>query len=320
MPLTKAQGLLLSNDELLAHLLENAANRIQLAEKLPFFPVNGDTLRVERSSAADFGVDPLFDPVPLTTTEGVAVPTSALEAKFELKMLVQDVIVEDLVAIDFSNVNSQVGVQLEAATRRMLYKFWRTFGIGDTSANPQEFSGVRKLTSAPQTIQAIDITNFFLDLNDLSRLIAKITANNGRPHCLWTNPLGYKNILFAHYAKGVLPDYVVINVPDSGGGFVPRRVLTFEGTPVYIDEFYPNDETGLGTFTNGTSIYAFVLGRGGLYGIVPASVGRKMIRVKEVLAASTTNTTYRVYWPVGLCLEKEDAIARLRFRPQAATI
>lgn len=319
MPLTKSQGLFLSNDELLAHLLENAANRIQLAEKLPFFPVNGDHLRVERSQPSDFGVDPLFDPVPLTTTEGLAVPTSTLEANFELKLLVQDVIVEDFVAINQSNVNSQVGVQLEAATRRMLYKFWKTFGVGDTTVNAQEFSGVRKLASTAQSITTIDTTNYFLDLNDLSRLIAKITANNGRPHCLWTNSLGYKNILYAHYAKGVLPDYVVINVPDSNGGFVQRRVLTFEGTPVYIDEFYPTNET-VGTFSNGISIYAFVLGRGGLYGIVPASVGKKMIRDKEVLAASTTNITYRVYWPVGLVLEKEDAIARLQLRPQAATI
>lgn len=322
MPLTKAQGLFLSNDELLGHLLENAANRIQLAEKLPFFPVNGDTLRIERSQVSDFGVDPLFDTVPVTVTEGVAVPTSGLEAKFELKLLVQDVIVEDLVAINQSNVNSQVGVQLEAATRRMLYKFWKTFGMGDTSVNSQEFSGVRKLCPAGQTITPLtDTTNFMLDLNDLSRLVSKVTANNGRPHALWTNGIGYKNILFAHFAKGLLPDYITDTVPDSNGGYVQRRRLAFEGVPVYIDDTYnPTGNETIGTFSNGQSIYAMVLGRGGLYGIVPASVGKKMIRVKEVLAATTTNATYRVFWPVGLALEKEDALARLQFRAQASTL
>jgi hypothetical protein len=318
MPLTKTEGLLLSNDELLAHLLENDSNRIQLAERLPFFPVNGDTLRVERANAADFGTDPLFDTVPVAVAEGIARPTSSLEAKFELKLLIQDVIVNDFVAYNQSNVNSQVGVQLEAATRRMLYKFWKAFGTGDTSVNSQEFSGVRKLTPAGQTITTNDTTNYALDLIDLSRLVAKVKANNGRPHVLWTSPLGFKNIMKAYFDKGMEPEYVMVNVPDSNGGFTQRPNLAFEGIPVYQDEFYPATET-VGTFSNGLSIYAMVLGRGGVYGIVPASFGRKMIRVKEVLVSANAQTTYRTYWPVGLCLEKEDAIARLQLRAMTGT-
>jgi hypothetical protein len=318
MPLTKAEGLLLSNDELLAHLLENDGSRIQLAERLPFFPVNGDTLRVERASSSDFGSDPLFDTVPVTVTEGKAVPTSSLEAKFELKLLVQDVIVNDFVAYNQSNVNSQVGVQLEAATRRMLYKFWKAFGTGDTSVNSQEFSGVRKLTPAGQSITTNDTTNYALDLIDLARLVSKVKSNNGRPHVLWTNPLGYKNIQKAYFDKGLEPEYVMVNVPDSNGGFAQRPCLAFEGIPIYQDEFYPTNET-LGGQNNGLSIYAMVLGRGGLYGIVPSSFGQKMIRVKEVLSASSAQTTYRVYWPVGLVLEKEDAIARLQLRAVTGT-
>jgi hypothetical protein len=318
MPLSKTEGLLLSNDELLAHLLENDQNRIQLAERLPFFPVNGDTLRVERVDSANFGADPLFDTVPVAVTEGKAVPQTTLEAKFELKLLVQDVIVNDFVAYNQSNVNSQVGVQLEAATRRMLYKFWKNFGIGDTTVNSQEFSGVRKLTPTGQTIQTNDTTNFFLDLIDLARLVSKVKANNGRPHVLWTNPLGFKNIQKAYFDKGLEPEYVMVNVPDSNGGFTQRPCLAFQGIPVYIDEFYPTNES-VGTFTNGTSIYAMVLGRGGVYGIVPASFGSKMIRVKEVLVSGNSQTTYRVYWPCSLVLEKEDAIARLQLRAMTGT-
>jgi hypothetical protein len=327
MPLTKAEGLLLSNDELLAHLLENEARRIQLAERLPFFPVNGHSLRVERSQLSDFGTDPLFDTVPVTVTEGKATPTSALETSFELKLLVQDVIVNDYVAYNQSNVNSQVGVQLEAGTRRMLYKFWKAFGTGRIATNAQEFDGVRTFapTGSPQTISANDTTNWYLDLIDLARLVAKVTANNGRPHVLWTSPAGLKNIQKAYFDKGLEPEYVMINVPDSNGGFTQRPCLAFQGIPVYVDEFYPavaeSGGTGdsVGTFTDGTSIYAMVLGRGGLYGIVPASFGQKMIRVKEVLVAGAAQTTFRVYWPCGLVLEKQDAIARLKFRAHPTT-
>lgn len=318
MPLTKTQGLLLSNDELLAHLLENEAKRIQLAERLPFFPVNGDHLRVERVDYANFGNLPLFDTVPVTVTEGVAVPQSSLEANFELKLLIQDVIVNDFVAYNQSNVNSQPGVQLEAATRRMLYKFWTAFGIGNETSNPQEFDGVVNLTPAGQKITTNDTTNYFLDLIDLARLVAKVTANNGRPHVLWTNPLGFKNIQKAYFDKGLEPEYVMVNVPDSNGGFTQRPCLAFQGIPVYVDEFYPTNES-VGTFSDGTSIYAIVLGRGGLYGIVPSAFGSKMIRVKEVLVSASAQTTYRVYWPVGLVLEKQDAIARLQLRAMTGT-
>jgi hypothetical protein len=325
MPLTKTEGLLLSNDELLAHLLENESKRIQLAERLPFFPVNGDTLRVERVDAANFGADPLFDTVPVAVTEGVAVPQSSLEAKFELKLLVQDVKVNDFVAYNQSNVNSQVGVQLEAATRRMLYKFWKTFGTGDTVASSQEFSGLRKLVTSGQTISANDTTNYYLDLIDLARLVALVKANNGRPHVLWTSPAGVKNIQKAYFDKGLEPEYVMVNVPDSNGGFTQRPMLAFQGIPIYADDFYPaTAESGgtgdsVGTFTDGTSVYAIVLGRGGVYGIVPASFGTKMIRVKEVLVAANAQTTYRVYWPTSLVLEKADALARLKFRAHPTT-
>jgi hypothetical protein len=327
MAIDKTQGLLLSNDELLAHLLENESKRIQLAERLPFFPVNGHALRVERVDSANFGIEPLFDTVPVTVTEGSAVPQSSLEANFELKLLVQDVKVNDYVAYNQSNVNSQTGVQLEAATRRMLYKFWKSFGVGDvTAGSGQEFSGVRKLVIAGQTISANDTTNYYLELIDLARLVALVKANNGRPHVLWTSPSGIKNIQRAYFEKFIEPEYVMVNVPDSNGGFTQRPMLAFQGIPIYADEQYPGSaEAGgsgdsVGTFTDGTSIYAMTLGRGGLYGIVPASYGTKMIRVKEVLNASTAQTTYRVYWPTSLVLEKADALARLKFRAHPSTV
>jgi len=44
-----------------------------------------------------------------------------------------------------------------------------------------------------------------------------------------------------------------------------------------------------------------------------------MMRVKEVLVSGNSQTTYRVYWPVSLVLEKEDAIARLQLRAMTGT-
>jgi hypothetical protein len=318
MPLTKAQGLLLSNDDLLAGLIENEPKKIQLAEVLPFFPINGDTLRVERSSASDFGIAPLFDTVPVTVTEGVAVPTTSLEAKFELKGIVQNVVVNSYVSTALSAINSAVGLQIEAATRRLLYEFWTKFITGDETVNSQEFSGIRKLTPSRQLIQTNDTTNYFLRMLDLARLVGLVTANGGRPDVLYTGPLGYRNVLNAYFVAGLEPEYVEVEVPDAVRGSRRRRMLAYEGIPVYQDTNMPTNET-VGAFSNGTSIYAMCLGRGGVYGIVPAHAGRKMIQVQEVLAATTAQTTYRVYWTVGVVLECENAIARLQLRADTGT-
>ena len=315
MPLTKAQSLLLSNDQLLAHIIENAPKPIQILEVLPFFPVDGDSLRINRAATSgDFGIAPKWDTLSVAPTEGLTVPTSL---SFELKQLVQDVIVADLAANAESNVNSQVGVQLETAIRRFLYEFCLRLYKGDQTASPEQFNGLVKLLPATQKINAIDTTNFFLALDDLSRLVGLIKANSGRAHVLVCQTLAYKNILKAYFDKGLRPHYAMMNVPDCNGGMKQRLTLTFDGIPVLIDDNIPLDDQP-GTFSNGTGIYALVLGRGGLYGITPAVWGSKIVRVKEVLGAATANTTYRIFMNVGLVLESEVAAAKLTIRSQTS--
>jgi hypothetical protein len=172
-----------------------------------------------------------------------------------------------------------------------------------------------QLLPAGQKINAFDTTNFFLALDDLSRLQGLIKANSGRPHVYVCHTLAYKNILKAHFDKGLRPHYAMMNVPDCNGGMKQRPVLTFDGVPVLIDDNIPTNDA-VSTFSNGTGIYALVLGRGGLYGITPAVWGSKIVRVKEVLGAATANTTYRVFMNVGLVLEAEVAAAKLTIRSQ----
>jgi hypothetical protein len=291
MPLTKAQSLLLSNDQLLAHIIENAPKPIQLLEVLPFFPVDGDSLRINRAATSgDFGIAPLWDTgAGIATSEGVTVPTSV---SFELKQLVQDVIVRDLAANAESNVNSQVGVQLETAIRRCLYEFCTKLYAGNQTANPEQFNGIINLLPAAQKINAQDGATLFLVLDDLSKLVALVKANSGRPHVLVCHSLAYKNILKAYFDKGLRPHYAMMNVPDCNGGIRQRLTLTFDGIPVLIDDNISIVETV--PLANQTGIYALVLGRGGLYGITPAVWGSKIVRVKEGTQAATPSTTYRV--------------------------
>ncbi|HZN63464.1 MAG TPA: hypothetical protein VFC90_13750 [Planctomycetota bacterium] len=318
MTLTKAQSLLLSNDQLLAHIIENAPKPVQSLEVLPFFPVDGDSLRINRAATSgDFGIAPLWDKATgaFATTEGKTIPTSV---SFELKQLVQDVIVMDFAANTESNVNSQVGVQLETAIRRFLYEFCAKLYAG-VSAGPdfEQFNGIVALLPAAQKILPKDVGGFLLVLDDLARLVGQIKANSGRPHVLVTHTLGYKNILKAHYDKGLRPHYALMNVPDCNGGMKQRLTPTYDGIPILIDDNISTTDT-IGGQGNGIGIYALVLGRGGLYGITPAVWGSKIVRVKEVLGAATANTTYRIFMNVSLVLESEVAAAQMLIRTNSS--
>lgn len=274
----------LYDDEILSNILENESVRMQLSERLPF---------------------------------------GTVENSDHLTLLFEDVVVNGSIADE--PLVSPVGVRINACIRKLLHRFWRYFGTGDAAekSGATQFNGIRKLATKEQTITANDSTyGYYLELIDLARLVSQIKTNSGRPHVLWTSVAGVKNIQRAYFEKGLEPEYVMVNCPDCNGGFTQRPTLAFQGIPIYADETYPAEpeDPDLGSgdvvhkHTDGLSIYAAVLGRDGLHGVVPASFGKKMIRVKEVLNSTTARTVYRAYWPVGLVLENPLGLSRLKFR------
>lgn len=321
VPLTLAR--MMSNEVLVPGLFENAERRIEFSDCFPFFDVNGDAIRIERSQASDFGGEPTFDVVPSTPGEGLAVPTSSLEAKSELKMMVQDVIVEETAALNQSAVEDQIRIQIAAAIKRMIYLLWKTFWIGDESMNPAEPTGARKATPAGQTITAFDTVNYYLDLNDVARALHLIRGNDGWPCVLVMGPLAFRNFLYAHYSRGMRveidADWSCRNwfgVTQWRAAQGPR--VLFQGIPVFIDDTAPVNET-VGSFNDGTSIYAFTCGREGVYGILPRSRKGRMIQVRELVSSSVNRRVFRITLYYSIVFSRQDATARLIIRAVPAT-
>jgi len=313
LPLSKAEGLLLSNDELLGGLLENVTRRHQLAPLLPFSCIHGDSLRIARADAADFGPLPDFDTVPLASLpDGTATPTG--DVSFELKMLTQDVATTLYAKENLSAVNDQAALQIQAALRRMMYEFWSAFYSGDSSIDPAEFDGVRKLIPAGRTLLPKDAINHYLTLNDLARLTSLVAAGGGRPDFILTSDLGYRNIHQACLDAGVEPESV--SVPDGAGG--DRQTLAFGGIPVLVDEGIPTNES-VSTISDYTTAVVGKFGRDGLCGLTLAAPDGNMVRVRERLHATESTLITRLNWPVGLATKTEDALARIQFRPQPST-
>lgn len=86
-----------------------------------------------------------------------------------------------------------------------------------------------------------------------------------------------------------------------------QRVVSYDGIPVLVDDFVPDDET-LGSGTGLSSVYAVKFGPSGLMGLENGG-----ITVEEVGALETKNARrWRVRWYVGLALFSTVAVARLR--------
>jgi hypothetical protein len=76
-----------------------------------------------------------------------------------------------------------------------------------------------------------------------------------------------------------------------------------------IDDNVPNNEQPTGT---ATSVYALLLGRQGVFGIVPKGTGNSLIRVEETCADGRAREYVLVHFAVGLALATPQAIARLQ--------
>ncbi|MCE9583169.1 MAG: phage major capsid protein [Planctomycetes bacterium] len=306
MPLTNTQALLLSNDALLAGLVENDPKRIQLSRRLPFYALAGDRLTVPRVTNANLGTA-LWDAGGTALSDTPAVPNDP-NVSFSLKLLATSFKVNYTAEYDMSNVNDQVEVQTVAAVKRLYYKFWETFNTGDNSVNVQEFDGLRRLVVSGQTLTARDGAGGIPALRELDQLIGKITTNGGRPHVFYTSRKGAEAIRRAYYREQVTPETVLMQVEDADGASRTVSALAFDGIPVVVDDQVPNNETS----NSYTSIYALVLGREGIYGVIPRGSEGRMIQAARVLIDGKGQDGWIAYWPVGVALESQAGVARLQ--------
>lgn len=308
MPLTNAQALLLSNDAFIKGLIENESKRIQMAHLLPFFEIEGDKLTVPRVTSANLGTA-VWDAGATAVSDTPAVPTSP-NVSFALKLLISSFKNNYTSQYDMSNVNNQETVQIQAAIRRMLYEFWAKYNTGNETANPQEFNGLRQLVTVGQTITANGGAGGQPTLAEFDTLIGLIKANDGRPHVLYSSRKGYESWKKAHYALQTVPnEFENLEVPDAQNGIRFVRVPCWDGIWWVIDDNVPNDELPSGT---NTSVYAIVLGKDGLHGIVPQGTKESMFRVARSLVSGVAQDVEVVSWAVGLALQSEVAVARMQ--------
>jgi hypothetical protein len=300
MPLLKTEADKLSNNQLVAGVVEQIIDRDDLFAVLPFVGVNGKAYVYERENGlptADF-----LDPND-TVNEGAATFT---EVVAKLRILIGDVDVDKFIQTTLSDTNDQTTVQIAQKAKGLGRVFHQTLATGDTGVNTKAFDGLAVLAAAcPSTQQVSAGTNGgALTLTMLDQLLDSVP--NGADVIVMRRGTirAFRGLLRATSGTDA-----VMQMMDNFG----RPMLTHNGVPIIMNEFLSGVEDQ-GTATGVTcSVYALRLNEtDGLHGLY-ASNGAAGVVVENIGTVQNKDANrIRLKWYVGLALKSTRSMARLK--------
>lgn len=294
MPLLTTEAAKLSDRSFERGVIEEIIDREALFALMPFKKVDGKTYDYVREATLSEGafLDP-YEVVP----EGAATFT---EVSTKLKIMAGDVDLDKFLIATQSDVNSQLGVQLQSKAKAMMRLFKRTLVQGDSGSNAKSFDGIKTLTPVGQTMAA-GANGAALSLDMLDQL--KDMVKNGADVLMMRSGTwrAIRGLLRSFSGN----DAAMITIPNFG------TVIAYDGTPIVINDFLPGDEVqGASSVT--CSIYALRCnetdGFHGIYGGNSAGVV-----VEEIGTIQNKDAVrWRMKWYVGTALKATHGVARLK--------
>lgn len=295
MPLLRSEAEKLSNNELVAGVIEEIIDKDETFALLPFVGINGKAYVYDRENTlptADF-----LDPNEVIN-EGGATFTEVVS---KLRILAGDVDVDKFLQETMSDTNDQKATQIAAKAKGVARKFKATLVNGDADANPKEFDGIRKLCVAGQTIEA-GVNGNALSLTALDELLDAV-PNGADAIIMRAGTIrAYRALLYS--TGGIQPH--MVEIPNFG-----VSVLGHNGVPILRNDFMTAGEVQ-GTATNTCSIYAVRMNESdGLHGLWGGS--NAGMRIEEVGTVQNKDADrIRVKWYAGLALKSTKSLARLK--------
>lgn len=290
MPLTLAEATKLSQDMLLKGVVETIIEESAVLRYLPFVQVVGNSLRYNQEASAG-AVD--FYSVGDTWNESAMTVT---EVSTKLAILGGDADVDAFLQQTYSDPNDLRALVVAAKSKSLARKFSDTFFNGDSAVNAKQFDGVKKLSAGTRTMNK-GANGEILALDHLDELIDMIKP--GAPHVLFMSKRTRRQLSSLRRASG--------SVLETSTDMFGKRVLSYDGIPVEVDDHIPDNET-LGTSNDCSSIYAVQFGfQTGLCGLENGGIQVQPLGALETKDAWRT----RIKWYCGLALFRKTAIARL---------
>ena len=298
MALLKAEAEKLSNNQLIAGVIEQIIDRNDLMAVLPFAQVNGKAYVYNRENTLA-GADWL-DPND-AINEGASTFT---EVVAKLRILAGDVDVDKFLQATMGNTNDQMAIQIAQKAKGVAREFSRTLALGNATTNAKEFDGLPQLAAAAGGTQTVTAgaNGAALTLTMLDELVDAVP--NGPDVIVMRRGTirAFRALLRATYGT----DAVMQQLENFG-----RPMLTHNGIPIIMNEFLGATETQ-GSSSATCSVYALRMneldGLHGLYGgdnagIVVENIGT--VQNKDAVRI-------RLKWYTGLALKSTRSIGRLK--------
>jgi len=291
MALTLAEAAKLSNDMLLAGVIETIIYDSPVLQVLPFIEIVGNGLTYNRENAA---ASAAFYDVGDTWVEGT--PTFTQQTA-TLKILGGDADVDNFLAATRSNIQDLEAAVVQLKGKAVQQKFDDTFISGDTTSDAKSFDGVDKLCASGQTV-SMGTNGATLTLEKLDELIDKIKG--GKPEMLLMSKRSRRKLTALSRATG---SGILENDRNQFG----QMVQFYNGIPVGVNDWIPDNKT-VGSSNDCSTIYSLQFGEGAVAGLTGPG-GLQVERVGSLETKDATRT--RVKWYVSLALFNTLKLARL---------
>ena len=204
MALTLSESAKLSNDVLVAGVIETIVQESPVLQRLPFIEVVGNSLTYNRENRAPTAG---FYSVGDTWTESTPTFTQVAAT---LKILGGDADIDNFLKSTRSNIQDLEAAVVQLKAKAVQTKFEDTFVNGDRSSDANAFDGIDKLSASGQTVSMGD-NGGTLTLDKLDEAIDKVKA--GKPHLLLMSRRSRRKLTVA-----------LAGVGERAGGVGPERV------------------------------------------------------------------------------------------------
>lgn len=292
MALTLAEASKLANDMLLQGVVETIVKESPVLQKLPFVEIVGNGLTYNQEKTL-----PSIDFYDVGDTWVESTPTFEQKTA-NLKIMGGDADVDNFLKSTRSNIQDLEAAVVELKAKALRDKFEDTFIYGDSTANPKQYDGLKKLidtATAGSQVIAMGASGATLTLAKLDELIDAVKG--GKPDLLVMSRRSRRKINSLVRAAGGMME----TDRDQWGNFIQF----WDGVPIGVNDWVLDTHVVSGSLetaiTGGTcsTIYAAQFGEGGLCGLTsPGHITVEPIGSLETKDASRT----RVKWYVSLAL------------------
>jgi HK97 family phage major capsid protein len=290
MALTLVEASKLSNDTLVAGVIETMAQESPVLQRLPFVEIVGNGLTYNREDTAptaafyDVGDDWAED---TPTFEQV---TSVL------KILGGDADIDNFLKTTRSNVQDLEAAVVQLKARAVQTLFDDTFVNGDEGGDPNSFDGIDALAVAGQTV-SMGTNGDSLSLEKLDELVDKIRG--GKPDILLMSRRTRRALNVLARTSGT---FLEADRDDFG-----QMMQFYDGIPIGVNDYISDAQT-VGTSNDCTTVYAAQFGEGALSGLT-APGGLTVERVGSLETKDASRI--RVKWYASIALFNTVKLAKL---------